>query len=79
MGNEIFIKEKRGCVKPLKNRLEAIKNVQPHYSEGMQKFHRNGELPEYVLSRIKKNIKAHIWLDKERHTICIGERTARFL
>ena len=29
MGNEIFIKDKRVCVKPLKNRLEAIQRLQP--------------------------------------------------
>ena len=61
MGNEIFIKEKRVCVKPLRNRLEAIQKLQPpYYSKGMQTFHRNGDFPEYVLSRITKIIKAHI-------------------
>ena len=29
MGNEIFIKNKKVCVKPLRNRLEAIQKVQP--------------------------------------------------
>ena len=29
MGNEIFIKDKRVCVKPSRNRLEAIQNLQP--------------------------------------------------
>ena len=29
MGNEIFIKDKRVCVKPLRNRLEAIQKLQP--------------------------------------------------
>ena len=29
MGNEIFIKNKRVCVKPLRNRLEAIQKLQP--------------------------------------------------
>ena len=29
MGNEIFIKDKRICIKPLRNRLEAIKKLQP--------------------------------------------------
>ena len=61
MGNEIFIKEKRVCVKPLRNRLEAIQRLQPlHYSERMQKLCVNGEFPEYVLSRITKIIKTHI-------------------
>ena len=29
MGNTIFIKDRRVCVKPLKSRLEAIQNLQP--------------------------------------------------
>ena len=29
MGNEIFIKDKRVCIKPLRNRLEAIQKLQP--------------------------------------------------
>ena len=28
MGNEIFIKDKRVCIKPLRNRLEAIQKLQ---------------------------------------------------
>ena len=60
MGNEMFIKNKRVCVKLLRNRLEAIQKLQPPYSKRMQKFCRNGEFPEYVLSRITKIIKAHI-------------------
>ena len=29
MGNEIFIENKKVCVKPLSNRLEAIQKLQP--------------------------------------------------
>ena len=29
MGNEIFIVNKKVCVKPLRNRLEAIQKLQP--------------------------------------------------
>ena len=29
MGNEIFIQDKRVCVQPLRNRLEAIQKLQP--------------------------------------------------
>ena len=29
MGNEIFIQNKRGCVQPLRSRLEAIQKLQP--------------------------------------------------
>ena len=29
MGNTIFIKDRRVCIKPLRNRLEAIQTLQP--------------------------------------------------
>ena len=35
MGNEIFIHNKRVCIKPLGGRLEAIQKLQPHYSNRM--------------------------------------------
>ena len=59
MGNEIFIQNKRVCITPLRNRLEAIQMLHPHYSKGMQKFCRKGEFPDYILSRITKIIKVH--------------------
>ena len=33
MGNTIFIKDKRACVKPLQNRLEAIQKLKPPMSQ----------------------------------------------
>ena len=33
MGNEIFIQNKRVCVKPLRSRLEAIQRLQTPHSE----------------------------------------------
>ena len=33
MGNAIFIKDRRVCVKLLRSRLEAIQKSQPHYSQ----------------------------------------------
>ena len=41
MGNEIFIKDKRVCIKPLplRNILEAIQKLQPHHhSKGCRSF-----------------------------------------
>ena len=37
-GNEIFIESKKVCVKPLRNRLEAIQKLQPPDTQGMQKL-----------------------------------------
>ena len=77
LGNEIFIKDKRICIKPLRSRLEAIQKLQsPHYSKRMQKFHGNDAFSEYVLLRITKIIKTlydltrkgrpYVW-GKEQH------------
>ena len=39
MGNEIFIKDKRVCVKPLRSRLEAIQKLQaPTTVKGCRSF-----------------------------------------
>ena len=44
IGNTIFIKERRVCVKPLRSRLEAIQNLQPPTTiKGCRSFHRNGK------------------------------------
>ena len=61
MGNELFIKDKKICLNPLRRRLEAIQKQQPpHYSKGIQKLHGNGEFSEYVLARTTKIIETHI-------------------
>ena len=60
IGNEIFIKDKRVCVKPLRNRLETIQKLQPHYSKRLQKLYGNGKFSEYDLSRTTKIIGTHI-------------------
>ena len=80
MGNEIFIKDRKVCVKPLRSRLKAIQKLQPpHYSKRVQTFCRNGVFLEYILSRTTKIIKAHIWLNEEGQISCIEKRAARFL
>ena len=57
MGNEIFIKDKRVCVKPFRSRLEAIQKLQtPTTVKGCRSF--AGIVN--VLSRTTKVIKAHI-------------------
>ena len=46
---------------PLRNKLQAIqKIITPHYGKGMQKLHRNGEFPYYVLTRVAKIAKTNI-------------------
>ena len=58
MGNEIFIQNRKVCVQPLRNRLEAIQKLQPPKdSERIQKFCRYGEFLKHVLPRVTKTIK----------------------
>ena len=55
MGNEIYIKHKRACVKPLRNRLEAIQRLQPPTTvKGCRSLVGMVNFYEYVLSRITK-------------------------
>ena len=61
MGNEIFIESEKVCVKPLRNRLEAIqKAATTKDNQGMQKLCRGSEFPQHVLSRTTKTPKTHI-------------------
>ena len=55
MGNVIFIKDKKVCVKPLRSRLAAIQKLNPPtMPKGCWKFCRHGNFFKYVLSRITK-------------------------
>ena len=61
MCNEIFIQDKKVCVQPLRNRLEAVqKTTTLNYSERLQELCRNGEFFEYVLPRFAEIIKTNI-------------------
>ena len=61
MGNEIFIESQKVCVKPLRNRLQAIQKLQPPKTpKGCRSFCRGSEFPQHVLSRTTKTPKTHI-------------------
>ena len=47
MGNEIFIESKKVCVKPLRNRLEAIQKLQEILTEVTKSLQQTN--PDYVL------------------------------
>ena len=80
MGNEIFIQNRKVCVQPLRNRLEAIQKLQPPTTaKGCRSFAGIGDFLEHVLSRITKIVKTNILLDQKRKTIHLGIRTARFI
>ena len=65
MGNKIFIENKKVCVQPLRNRLEAIQKLQPPKTP---KGYRS-KFSQYVLPRVAKTTKTHICFNKERKTI----------
>ena len=61
MGNEIFIENKKVCVKPLRNRLEAIQKLQPPKTpKGCRSFERGSEFPKHVLPRAAETPETHI-------------------
>ena len=61
MGNEIFIKKKRVCVKPLRNRLEAIQRLQPPITvKGCRSFVGMVNFLSMFCPELQKIIKAHI-------------------
>ena len=55
MGNTIFLKDRKLCIKPIRNRIEAILKLEPpKMPKGCRKFHGHCKLFKYVLSRISK-------------------------
>ena len=61
MGNVIFIQNRKVCVQPLRNRLEAIHKITtPKDSKRMQEFCRYGELLKHVLPRTTETVKTYI-------------------
>ena len=56
MGNVIFIKDKKVCVKPLRSRIEAIEKLNlPTMPKGCRSVADIVNVFKYVLSRISKN------------------------
>ena len=61
MGNTIFIKDRRVCVKPLRSSLEAIKKLKPPMTvKGCRSFAGMVNFLSSVLSRIAEIIKTNI-------------------
>ena len=80
MGNEMFIKDKRVCIKPLRNRLEAIQRLQVLTTvKGCRSFAAMVNFLSMFCPELQKTIKTHISLKMERQIIYMGKRTARFL
>ena len=61
MGNTIFIKDRRVCVKPLRSRLEAIKKLKPPTTvKGCRSFTGMVNFLGLFCPKLQKNIKTNI-------------------
>ena len=77
MGNTIFIKDKRVCVKPLRSRLEAIQKLQPPTTvKGCRSF---AEMVNYLnmfCPELQKLLKPIYDLTRKGRQYHMGRRTA---
>ena len=61
MGNEIFIENKKVCVKPLRSRLEAIQKLQPPKTpKGCRSFTGGVNFLSMFCPELQKLLKTHI-------------------
>ena len=74
MGNTIFIKERRMCVKPLRNRLEAIQNLKPPtIQKGCRSFARVVNFVNIFCPELHKLLKPIYELTKKCRPFVWGE------
>ena len=72
MGNTIFIKERRVCVKPLRSRLEAIQNLKPPTTQkGCRSF--AGNFVSIFCPELQKLLKPIYELTKKGRPFVFGE------
>ena len=61
MGNTIFIRNKRVCVRPLRSQIEAIQKLKAaYYSQRLSKLCGYGKFCQYILPQTSKTFEAHI-------------------
>ena len=74
MGNTIFIKERRVCVKPLRSRLEAIQNLKPSTTQkGCRSFASVVNFVSIFCPELRKLIKPIYELTKKGRSFVWGE------
>ena len=74
MGNTIFIKERRVCVKPLRSRLEAIQNLKPHTTQkGCRSFASVVNFVSIFCPELQKLLKPIYELTKKGRLFVWGE------
>ena len=79
-GNEIFIENKRVCVKPLRNRLEAIQKLQPPKTpKGCRSFAGVVNFLSMFCPELQKLLKPIYELTRKERPFHMGKRAARFI
>ena len=74
MGNTIFIKDKRVCVKPLRSRLEAIQRIKPHTTpKGCRSFARMVNFVSIFSPELQKLLKSIYDLTRKGRPFIWGE------
>ena len=80
MGNEIFIQNKRVCVKPLRSRLEAIQNYSPPTTaKGYRSFAGMVNFLSMFCQELQKLLKPIYNLTRKGRPFIWGKRATRFL
>ena len=75
MGNTIFIKERRVCVKPLRSRLEAIQNLRPPTTQkGCRSFAGVVNFVSIFCPELQKLLKPIYELTKKGRPFVWGEK-----
>ena len=76
MGNEIFIENKKVCVKPLRNRLEAIQKLQPPRTpKGCRSFAGVVNFLSMFCPELQKLLKPIYDLTRKGRPFFFGKRT----
>ena len=80
MGNEIFVENKKVCIKPLRSRLEAIQKLQPPKTpKGCRSFAGVVNFLSMFCPELHKLLKPIYDLTRKGKTIPLGKRTARLI
>ena len=76
----MFIESKKVCVKPLRNRLEAIQKLQPPKTpKGCRSFAGIVNFLSMFCPELQKLLKPIYDFNKKRETISLGKRTTGFI
>ena len=80
MGNEIFIENKKVCMKPLRNRLEAIQKLQPPKTpKGCKSFAGVVHFLSMFCPELQKLLKPIYDLTRKGRPFLLGKRAARLI